>query len=204
MHPVSCRTTPPRGEEILGKEFRCRPDLGERLVHKIGEYRCRQNSHRKVYEMNAVIQGSFADYRRVKTRSVMQLIIEVPIEQGIQAVGVLGEPVPGTEIPVAIARLVPGAGTSSDSPIKTSLPEAGDRAKNYTAAAKLLAKDKSFHAFINGSTSMPDATSDEYIEQCIEGHCDVNSCSQIKDGTEAGRKFARLYAEFQEWQRFNP
>ncbi len=57
----------------------------------------------------AAIQGTFADLKTVKTRSVVQMIIEVPIEQGKQVVDAFGFPQPGSEIPVAVARLNPTA-----------------------------------------------------------------------------------------------
>ncbi len=54
---------------------------------------------------DAVIQGTFADLKTVKTRSVVQLIIEVPIEQGEEVVRLFGFPQPAAEISVAVARL---------------------------------------------------------------------------------------------------
>ena len=56
-------------------------------------------------EDSAVIWGTFSDLKTVKTRSVVQMIIEVPIERGKQVVEVFGFPQPGAEIPVAVARL---------------------------------------------------------------------------------------------------
>ena len=57
--------------------------------------------------MKAAIQGNYSDLKTVKTRSVAQMIIEVPIEQGEEIVRIFGFPRPGQEIPVAIARLAP-------------------------------------------------------------------------------------------------
>lgn len=54
----------------------------------------------------AAISGSLADFRIVKTRSVVQFIVEVPIEQADVALATLGGiPLPGVERPVALARL---------------------------------------------------------------------------------------------------
>jgi hypothetical protein len=55
----------------------------------------------------AAIQGTFADFKTVKSRSVVQIVIEIPIEAGKHAIDVLGFPQPGAEIPVALARLDP-------------------------------------------------------------------------------------------------
>ena len=53
-----------------------------------------------------VIEGSYADFRLVKTRSVAQLVIEIPIERAAAFIEAFGIPLPGQEIAVAIARLV--------------------------------------------------------------------------------------------------
>jgi len=59
----------------------------------------------------AAIAGSFADFRPVKSRSVAQLIIEVPIEHADAALAALGGvPQPGHERPVAVARLTIATG----------------------------------------------------------------------------------------------
>lgn len=52
-----------------------------------------------------IIRGSFVHWLPVKGRAVLQLQIEVPTEQGHRIMDILGFPHPGTEIPVAIARL---------------------------------------------------------------------------------------------------
>lgn len=70
----------------------------------------------------AVIAGSFADYRLVKSRGCLQLVIEVPVEQQGAAFAALGYPLPGTEIPVAVARLNPRAGAEPALP-RTTLPD---------------------------------------------------------------------------------
>lgn len=61
----------------------------------------------------AALAGSFADYRLVKSRGVLQLIVEIPVESQAQAFEALGYPIPGTDIPVAVARLNSPAGSHS-------------------------------------------------------------------------------------------
>ncbi len=53
----------------------------------------------------AAIAGVFADMKSVKTRSVVQMIVEIPIEQAEAVVQMFGYPKPGAEVPVAVARL---------------------------------------------------------------------------------------------------
>lgn len=54
---------------------------------------------------NAIISGTFADLKTVKSRSVVQMIVEVPIERGEEVVKMFGFPQPGSEVSVAVARL---------------------------------------------------------------------------------------------------
>ncbi len=51
------------------------------------------------------IQGCFAEYQMVKTRGVLVLKIEVPLERQAEVFAVLGYPLPGEEIHVGLARL---------------------------------------------------------------------------------------------------
>lgn len=61
-------------------------------------------------EVPAALIANFAEYRLIKTRGVLALIVEVPVERQAEAFAALGFPQPGQEIPVAVARLNnPGA-----------------------------------------------------------------------------------------------
>lgn len=53
----------------------------------------------------AAIDATFADYRTVKTRKVLQLILEVPIERQAEVFEILGFPMPDNPPWLAVARL---------------------------------------------------------------------------------------------------
>jgi hypothetical protein len=55
----------------------------------------------------AAIKACFADWRPVKSRSVLQLVLEVPVEQTEHILKTLGAPIPGTETWVGVALLSP-------------------------------------------------------------------------------------------------
>ncbi len=76
-------------------------------------------------------------------------------------------------------------------------PRQTEKPKNYTAAAKLLAQNEAFQKY---AVARHEGPCDP--EDWIEFKCGVKSCSQIIYGTEAGKKFAALYAEFQEHLRW--
>lgn len=69
----------------------------------------------------AAIRAQFADYRTVKSRSTLQLIFEVAIEQQAEVFAALGFPLPSAPLWCAVARLNDTAGTS-DTPAATGTP----------------------------------------------------------------------------------
>lgn len=52
------------------------------------------------------ISGTYADLKFVKTRSVAQIVVEISIEKADDFLAMFGAPQPGSEVPVALARLV--------------------------------------------------------------------------------------------------
>lgn len=117
----------------------------------------------------AAISGTFADYRLVKSRGVLQLVVEIPVELQAEAFEALGYPVPGTDIHVAIARLQPilpaGAHLEKEDARVTRNPPAGgtasergkvryrnasDMQKAVIRAAR-LPKDERFRAWVSNA-----------------------------------------------------
>lgn len=78
---------------------------------------------------NAVITGMFADLKTIKTRSSIQIVIEVPVEYGKRVIDVLGFPQPGAEVPVVIARLQQVSAPMQDTLASTGgeTPDAGEK-----------------------------------------------------------------------------
>lgn len=58
------------------------------------------------------LQADFADYKRIKSRKIFQIIMEVPIEREMEVLKTLGTPNVETGNPVAIAKLNPAAGST--------------------------------------------------------------------------------------------
>lgn len=54
---------------------------------------------------SAAIAGNYAEFKLVKTRGVFAITIEFAVERTAEVFAALGYPQPGTEIPVAVARL---------------------------------------------------------------------------------------------------
>lgn len=139
----------------------------------------------------AVIQGTFADLKTVKTRSVVQMVVEVPIEQGEQIVRAFGFPQPGQEVNVAVARIVPGA-----KPQEQAKPEPTDGHKRFEdmprpQQAGILCNDKSFMEWMGaGDTNMAAAI--------LRQRLGVQSRADLKTDTEAAGKWDALVIQFRQ------
>src|SRR6185312_4925497 len=83
----------------------------------------------------AVIDGSYADFKLIKTRSVAQICVEIPIEEAERFIGMFGIPKPGIEIPVAVARL--------QVPAESGTPSAERRVEHAGAAAAVDTPNRS-------------------------------------------------------------
>lgn len=172
----------------------------------------------------AAIMGSFTEYRMVKTRSTFQLIIEIPIEQQAQAFAALGYPIPGTDIPVAVARMNSPAGKSHQPNMKgvisadgytvpnqkPSIPPAGELQRQRYASmspaeqavtrAALLPKDERFRAWVDqqlcpGSLT-PQSTEATSIRFIQSRCCSGNSRRLIAEVPEYLDRFLAMELEF--------
>lgn len=150
--------------------------------------------------MNArplVITGTFADLKSVKTRSVVQLIIEAPIEQAEQIVAILGYPQPGKEVPVAVARLNERAATAKpDAPLldKPAKP------KSYAQRIGILCNEGAFWSFLNDRIgALRKINNPEDAAECVRHYCGVASRRDIVPGTPAGTEWHSLDLQYQNW-----
>lgn len=54
---------------------------------------------------DAVIQAEFVQFKQLKSKPIVQLIFEIPVEQGLEAIKTLGLAHPGESTWCAIAKL---------------------------------------------------------------------------------------------------
>ena len=95
----------------------------------------------------AVIQGTFADLKSVKTRSVVQMVVEIPIEQAEQVIKAFGFPQPGAEIAVAVARLDPEKAKAAPAPPEK--PKKRFHELPLSQQAALRCQDEQFTIFLH-------------------------------------------------------
>lgn len=80
----------------------------------------------------AAIRAVFAEWRMVKTRKVLALVFEVPLEQQGEVLTILGAPMPDAEIWCGIARL--NLSATPPIPIRSNAAAADPRAGNTGVA----------------------------------------------------------------------
>lgn len=136
----------------------------------------------------AGISGTYSDLKLVKTRSVVQIVVEVPIEQAEAVVRAFGIPQPGKEIPVALARL-------SERPAEPK-PKKGSLAQR----AAILCGDPVYQRFLseqfrNLHVSNPDAAA-----TVTRDMCKVKSRAEFDTDPEAAKRWDAVWGAFQAWK----
>jgi hypothetical protein len=168
--------------------------------------------------MSDIIAGTFSDFKLVRSRKVVQLIIEVPLEKATDALTLLGGmPNPAAETWCGIARLDPSKfqsgdtapgreaeGSLSRSPVsRPHKPVAAD--KRLAQRAGILCNDPLFQKWLGEVASdwllQDDAVVDEHdAANYVRNYCKVDSRSKIVPGTPAGKSFEVLEAAFLGWR----
>ena len=148
----------------------------------------------------SVIKATFTEWRMVKTRKVLQLVLEVPLEEQGEVLSRLGQPMPDREKWVAVALLDELVAAETKQQEKT---EARSRASKEHYAnssameqartrAVLLAKDPQFQMW-SGYRSEDAAAA--FIRRAC--HCD-ESRREIATDPEAYEEFLRLERQYAE------
>jgi hypothetical protein len=141
-------------------------------------------------DIPAAIQGTFADFKLVKTRRTVQIVIEVPIEQADQALAALGGlPQPAEEKWVAIARLETKAKVQ---PLKAET--------KLSLEAVMRCKDPQFWAFIKDQWYR-DIDNEEEAARWVRQFCQIDSRSSLNSDPVAASLWRDLEGRFLVWKR---
>jgi len=137
-----------------------------------------------------IIAGDFADIRTVKTRSTVQMIIEVPIEEGETIIKMFGFPQPANPVRVAVARLNAEAKVIEHKQW-ADLP--------LSQQAGIRCGEARFWKFLRdeGGSSV-DST--EAAATYVRLICGVNTRAEFVSNKAAAQKWRDLDARFQAWR----
>jgi hypothetical protein len=164
----------------------------------------------------------YADWKLIKTRSTLQIVLEVPVNESDKAYRVLGGmPDPSTSVWVAVARLQDHADASSPPDTASATAEQGHSAPpSSTVASALPHKPRRFDAMpLSSQASMlcheapwwayirenwigeRQCYGEEGARQAIYRRYGITTRSQILAGTEVGRDFRRDRDAYLAWKR---
>lgn len=151
-----------------------------------------------------VIQGVLSDIKLVKTRSVLQLVVEVPVEAGDEVVRGFGYPQPGREINVALARLMPPASSPAVPAPSEAIPEPIEKEakpKSYAQQAGIMANEAAFWKFLDEEIAWihEPVLSVDLAANVIRHVCGTESRRDIIQGTAAEAAFRDLRTRYQNW-----
>lgn len=155
----------------------------------------------------AAFQAEYADWKLVKTRKVVQIVFEVPVEKAGLAYDVLGGmPNFGSEVWCAIARLKqPKENEAQPRPTSptTTHPGGAHTKKSWpdmapAQQAGILCDDPAFAKFMEIQYgTLPEGGCAERVR--IE--CQVGSRGDIKPGTRAAEIWSEIVSEYRAWMR---
>jgi len=151
-------------------------------------------------------RATYSDWKLIRTRKVVQIVLEVSVEQADQAYRVLGGmPNSGEETWVGVARLEDG-----NAEVAPASPGGTARAKGavdvVTTAPKRLiqqvamaCKQPKFQTWVKECLDPNHEGGLVRTEVLIREYCGVKSRSEILPGTEAARRWDRLYSRYVAW-----
>lgn len=142
--------------------------------------------------MTDVLKATYSDLKTVKSRSVCQLILELPIEAMTDVVGLLGAPVPGNEVWVAVARLMtetePHRGLDAlESPLR--------KPAKLAQIAGILCNEGAFQKW-SGNASTEEAA------EWLRGHCNISSRAELDANEDAAAIFLSIKHDYEFWMKF--
>lgn len=125
------------------------------------------------------IRATFSEWRMVKGRKVLQMVMEVPLEHQQRVGEILGYPQPDVDLWVGIARIT---------------EEAAQRGGKYAQQAGILCNEGAFQKWM-------DAKDAEDAARMVREHCGVMSRAHLDSNDAAARKFLDLKADYEAWRR---
>jgi hypothetical protein len=157
------------------------------------------------------IEATFVDLRTVKTRAVLQIILELPLERADEALQALGGiPQPGTDRWVGIARLTPPEARAEPAEPHKDLARSMAGKARYAAQtpgeravvrAGVLAKDERFQAWLveTGRTGQPN---EHVAADFIRRACRCQkSRSEIATDPDCLRHFEAFEAAYRDYRK---
>ena len=138
---------------------------------------------------NKIIQGTYADFKIVKTRNVAQMVVEIPLEEAQSAITMFGVPTPQKEQWVAVAALHEVSVTSN-----------GEEGRKAIVSSQMLCRSYKFGFFLREQMGMTEVEdTDESRAQGLRTILGINSRSELGKDEGSLKAFYRIKGEFDQW-----
>lgn len=148
----------------------------------------------------AAIMGSLVNLKNVATHKSIALTIHVPAEAAQEVLAAFGWPTMVDPVPVAVARLEESASLTQpapkDEPEEPTPPTRLRHWAEMTPAQQtgIVRNEREFWEFAKVSNA-------EEARDVIRAACFVESCADIRPGTEAAAAWAQLQVRYGNWLR---
>lgn len=135
---------------------------------------------------DAVMRGAYSDFKVIKSRKVIQMVVEFPIESSASFVEMFGIPQPHEEQWVAVALMSKTAVVRNETAIK-AIQDAG-----------ILCKSKSFGRWLKDDRGMSEVNPDDpnSIAQALRAILGVRSRSDLSTDSEALKVWHSLKSSY--------
>jgi hypothetical protein len=138
----------------------------------------------------AIIWGTFADFKLIKSRSTAQLVVEIPIESADEALRALaGVPQPGKEVSVTLARMD-----------AQRAPKA--KKSSLTQQAGIRCGERTFQTYLEETHPhiAPLVPGEMEAAEAVRAICGVDSRAEFDSDAAAGQRWRALETAFQGWK----
>lgn len=156
-----------------------------------------------------MILGSYADLKIIKTRGVVQIVVEVPLERGKEVTDLFGLPQPNAEIPVVVARMDPTKIDAQSNVVQIEdhrqaadfEEESGKPPRPLSQIAGMFCNSAIFQKFIQEESEGWDhrPTSDEAAEW-LRSACGIRSRTELNTNADAAARFHKIRGQYQAWR----
>lgn len=149
--------------------------------------------------MTAVL-GTFSDFKLIRSRSCVQIVIEIPIEAADQALKTLGGlPQPGQERWLGVAQ----APKDREKPVQPVIPKGAAkpfRELKLAAQAGIRCEDVKFQLFLIRTIIEPYPDKNDWTAADeVRKRCGVTSRAEFDTAPLAGERWRRLEDQYQSW-----
>ena len=137
---------------------------------------------------NKIIQGTYSDYKIVKSRSVAQIVVEIPLEAAENFVQMFGMPLPSSEKWVALAMLNE-QNIEKNKDVEMAIQKCG-----------MLCKQEVFGMFIKENKGVIEVNpfDSESVANGLRKLLGIKSRTEFRD-EEIFRSWNHLLSEYEQW-----